>query len=52
MSKNWKKITAEKNQKKFLSKTAIYPSLGLHKVHPSDRRSPQLSKEAIQHFKT
>ncbi len=36
----------------FGSKTAIYLSLGLHKVCPSYRRSLQLSKEAIQHFKT
>ncbi len=36
----------------FWSKTAIYLSLGLHKVCPSYRRSLQLSKEAIQHFKT
>ncbi len=36
----------------FLSKTAIYLSLGLHKVCPSYRRSLQLTKEAIQHFKT
>ncbi len=36
----------------FLSKTAIYLSLGLHKVCPSYRRSLQFSKEAIQHFKT
>ncbi len=36
----------------FLSKTAIYLSLGLHKVCPSYRRSLQLSKEAIQRFKT
>ncbi len=45
----------EKNyswKKKFWSKTAIYLSLGLHKVGPSYRRSLQLSKEAIQHFKT
>jgi hypothetical protein len=34
------------------SKTAIYLSLGLHKVCTSYRRSLQLSKEAIQHFKT
>ncbi len=33
----------------FGSKTAIYLSLGLHKVYP---RSLQFSKEAIQHFKT
>jgi hypothetical protein len=36
----------------FISKTAIYLSLGLHKVCPSCRRSLQLSKEAIQHFIT
>jgi hypothetical protein len=47
---NWKEITAEK--KKILSKTTIYLSLGLHKECPSYRRSLQLSKEAIQHFKT
>ncbi len=35
----------------FWSKNAIYLSLGLHKVRPSYRRSLQLSKEAIQHFK-
>ncbi len=52
MTKNWKKITAEKKIKFFCSKTAIYLSLGLHKVCPSCRRSLQLSKEAIQHFKT
>jgi hypothetical protein len=34
------------------SKTAIYLSLGLHKVCPSYKRSLQLSKEAIKHFKT
>ncbi len=42
---SWKK-------KFFLSKTAIYLSLGLHKVCPGYRRSLQLTKEAIQHFKT
>ncbi len=52
MTKNWKKITDEKNLIFFLSKTKIYLSLGLHKVSPSYRRSLQLSKEAIQHFKT
>jgi hypothetical protein len=36
----------------FWSKTAIYLSLGLHKVYLSYRRSLLLSKEAIQHFKT
>ncbi len=48
---NWKKITAEFFFF-FWSKSAIYLSLGLHKVCPSYRRSLQLSKEAIQHFKT
>ncbi len=53
MTKNWKKITAEKkNQIFFESKTTIYLSLGLHKERPSYRRSLQLSKEAIQHLKT
>ncbi len=48
-----KKITAEKIFLFFFwSKTAIYLSLGLHKVCPSYRRSLQLTKEAIQHFKT
>ncbi len=50
MTKNWKKITAEKKIKFFFYQTAIYLSLGLHKVCPSYRRSLQLSKEAIQHF--
>jgi hypothetical protein len=44
------KKTAEK--KNFGSKTTIYLSLGLQKERPSYRRSLQLSKEAIQHFKT
>ena len=48
MTKNWKKITAEK--KKILgSKTTIYLSLGLYKERQSYGRSLQLSKEAIQH---
>ncbi len=51
MTKNWKKITGEIFFF-FLSKTAIYLSLSLHKVCPSYRRSLQFSKEAIQHFKT
>jgi hypothetical protein len=42
-----KKITANKNLI-----TTVYLSLGLHKERPSYRRSLQLSKEAIQHFKT
>ncbi len=46
-----KKITAEKNYFFFCS-NCNYVFLGLHKVRPSYRRSLQLSKEAIQHFKT
>ncbi len=42
----------KKNYIFFWSKTAIYLSLGLHKVCPSYRRSLPLTKEAIQHFKT
>ncbi len=53
MTKFWKNITDGNFFKIFLwSKTAIYLSLGIHKVCPSYRRSLQLSKEAIQHFKT
>jgi hypothetical protein len=53
MTKNWKKNYSWNFYFIFfLSKTAIYLSLGLHKVCPSYRRSLQLSKEAIQHFKT
>ncbi len=53
MTKNWTKITAEKKIKLFLDqKLIIYLSLGLHKERPSYRRGLQLSKEAIQHFKT
>ncbi len=51
MTKNWKKFTAEK-KKNFWSKTAIYLSLGLNKGRPSYKRSLQLSKENLQHFKT
>jgi hypothetical protein len=48
-----KNYSWKKNKKKFLlSKTAIYLFLGFHKVCPSCRRSLQLSKEAIQRFKT
>jgi hypothetical protein len=36
----------------FGSKATICLSLGLHKERPSYRRSLQLSKEAIPHFKT
>jgi hypothetical protein len=52
MTKHWKKITAEKKLNFFGSKTTIFLSLGLHKERTSYRRSLQLSKEAIQHFKT
>ncbi len=53
MTKNWKKITAENFFLFFFwSKTAIYLSLGLHKVCLSYRRSLHFLKEAIQHFKT
>ncbi len=50
MTKNWKKLQVKK--KIFGSKTTIYLSPVLHKERPSYRRSLQLSKEAIQHFKT
>jgi hypothetical protein len=54
MTKNWKKNTgtAEKKNYIFLSITTIYLSLGLHKERPSYRWILQLSKEAIQLFKT
>ncbi len=51
----WPKIWKNLQLKKldiFLSKIAIYLSLGLHKWGPSYRRSLQPSKENIQHFKT
>jgi hypothetical protein len=51
MTKNLKNFTAEKMYI-FLSKIAIYLSLGLYKGRPSYRRSLQLSKENIQQFKT
>jgi hypothetical protein len=47
---NVKKLTAEK---KFGGiKSTIYLSLGLHKGRSSYRRSLQLPKENIHHFKT
>ncbi len=49
---NWKKFTAEKNLIFCGAKITIYLSLGLHKGRPSYKRSLQLSKENIQHFKT
>jgi hypothetical protein len=53
MTKNWKKVYNWKKflNKFFLSKIAIYLSLGLHKGRPSYRRSLQPSKEN-QHLKT
>jgi len=44
----WPKI----KKKIYSSKTTIYLSLRLHKGRPSYRRSLQLSKKNIQHFKT
>ncbi len=52
MTKNWQNYSWKKNLIFFLSKTAIYLSLGLYKVCPRYRRRLQLTKEAIQHFKT
>ncbi len=53
MTKNWrKKYSWKKKLIFFWSKTTIYLSLCLHKERPSYRRSLQLSKEAIQQFKT
>ncbi len=52
MTKNWrKKIQLKIFLFVFGSKTTIYLSLGLHTERPSYRRSLQLSKEVIQHFK-
>ncbi len=51
MTKNWKKFTAEKKFNFFCIKNYSL-SLGLHKRRPSYKRSLQLSKENIQHFKT
>jgi hypothetical protein len=47
-----KKIIPDPQHCFFGSKTTIYLSLGLHKGRPSYKRSLQLSKENIQHFKT
>jgi hypothetical protein len=53
MTKNWKKLTAEKKIINFFDQKLQlqYLSPGLHKEHPSYRRSLQPSKENIQHFK-
>ncbi len=52
MTKNWQRNYSWKKIKFFGIKTTIYLSLGLHKERPSYWRSLQLSKEAIQHFKS
>jgi hypothetical protein len=55
---HWRKSTndrvgkPEQKIEKNYSWKKKYLSLGLHKERPSYRRSLQLSKEAIQHFKT
>jgi hypothetical protein len=46
-----KKLPLKKLHLIFI-KTTIYLSLGLHKGRPSYKRSLQLSKENIHHFKT
>ncbi len=52
MTKNWeKKLQMKKKLNFFGSKTTIYLFLGIYKKRSSYRRSLQLSKEAIQHFK-
>ncbi len=45
MTKNWKKIYSWKKLHFFGSKNTIYLPLGLHKGHPTYKRSLQLSKE-------
>jgi hypothetical protein len=47
-----KKIYNGKKFTFFFFKKSIYLSLGLHKGRPSYKRSLQLSKEIIPHFKT
>ncbi len=49
---NWRNLQLNKKLDIFLSKIAIYLSLGLHKGRTSYKRSLQPSKENIQHFKT
>ncbi len=46
-----KKLQLKNFFKFFFFKNCNLPTLGLHIVRPSYRRSLQLSKEAIQHFK-
>jgi hypothetical protein len=55
MTKNLKKITAENKLNFFLIKNYNLPiprPPSMHKGRPSYKRSLQLSKENIQHFKT
>jgi hypothetical protein len=52
MIKYYTKLTTTKKENCFDKKIAIYLFLGLHKGHPSYKRSLQASKENIQHFKT
>jgi hypothetical protein len=49
--KKFNKIYSRKNDI-FLTKLAVYFSLGLHKGPPNYRRGLQPSNENIQHFKT
>jgi hypothetical protein len=52
MTKNWKNLQLK--IKMFLDQKLqfMHLSLGLHKGRPSYKRSLQLSKENVQHFKT
>ncbi len=47
-----KKLLLKKKLNFFADQTTIYLSLDLHKRRPSYKRSLQLSKKNIQHFKT
>jgi hypothetical protein len=53
MTKNWQKFTAGKKLIFFLSKIAIYLSLGLHKGRPSYKKPSALKREhpALQNMK-
>jgi hypothetical protein len=51
MTENWKNLQL-KNISFFISKIAIYFSLGLHRGRPNYRRSLQPSKENGQNCKT
>ncbi len=52
VTKNWNKFTAEIFFFFFWAKTTNYLILALHKGRPSYKRSRQISKENIQHFKS